>query len=849
MRMDEARSRAQEFVGRRQELDHALHALQAGVGVVVIGRRGSGRTRFMRELTERVDGAIHPALWVGEDLPQLSADQAVRWAEAVRARQIIPVASMLEGSRLPEPIAHLQRDEALTTIELGPLSARELLAVAEARLAGRLDPACVPTFIPSAGGGHLAALAEAIGAAQAAGALTRIGDTWRLMSPVPRSESLRVLILSHLGVDPDSSSDETETILDVLALASDLSLAAMDELLSRLGVLSGVEEMLERLEASGVIEAGSGTSGPTLRLRDAIDELAIPLTLGVLRRRRLSTALVETLSARSPTDLTTGELVAYARYGLEDGVRVPGPILTRAARASLRTANAPLSLHFAAAALAAGEGFAAEMAMASAEAQNGAADRALTRLARITAEAADDLQRTEAVAAMVRHVRRYAVEALEIIDGESIGLLALPDARRSALKGLMLYSLGDPTAALELIEPALPGLSGLELAEALFHVGAVHLIMGRTTRAEVALDEAEEAYLAVGADTSDLQMARSTVDVLRGRMDRSLTAVREFRDQAEAFGQPVAQGVCGWTLGNLLVSAGSVRDAIDEFRSAIRIMEEAGLTGTLALVRMDLALALALAGHEAEAIDALPWAGPDDHGLGFGATGKYLQVEGWIHAAAGRRSEARASFVRASHALSAGRFPLPALAALIDAARINGASPLLPHIEELGRDMDGECVEVALRFARALAARDSLDTADVVGALALAREFDEIGAASREIGQLIVSAEALDHAAGLHLLGHDDRSAAASRRLRDLRITAAGLERLPLVPLTSSSPLSERELEVAALAARGLSNREIAESLVLSVRTVETHLQRVYHKLGVRRRNELARVLTTEDDA
>ncbi|MCP9994316.1 helix-turn-helix transcriptional regulator [Streptomyces albogriseolus] len=50
---------------------------------------------------------------------------------------------------------------------------------------------------------------------------------------------------------------------------------------------------------------------------------------------------------------------------------------------------------------------------------------------------------------------------------------------------------------------------------------------------------------------------------------------------------------------------------------------------------------------------------------------------------------------------------------------------------------------------------------------------------------------------------------------------------------------------MAALAAGGLSNREIADRLVVSVRTVENHLHRVYHKLGVVQRAALSELLVT----
>jgi DNA-binding NarL/FixJ family response regulator len=54
-----------------------------------------------------------------------------------------------------------------------------------------------------------------------------------------------------------------------------------------------------------------------------------------------------------------------------------------------------------------------------------------------------------------------------------------------------------------------------------------------------------------------------------------------------------------------------------------------------------------------------------------------------------------------------------------------------------------------------------------------------------------------------------------------------------------SPGLTEREREIAGLVSRGMANREIAEKLVLSVRTVETHVSRVLTKLGLRTRGEL----------
>jgi DNA-binding CsgD family transcriptional regulator len=59
----------------------------------------------------------------------------------------------------------------------------------------------------------------------------------------------------------------------------------------------------------------------------------------------------------------------------------------------------------------------------------------------------------------------------------------------------------------------------------------------------------------------------------------------------------------------------------------------------------------------------------------------------------------------------------------------------------------------------------------------------------------------------------------------------------------SVEPLTVREREVALLAAGGFSSREVGQRLHLSTRTVDTHLARVYRKLGITGRTELAPAL------
>ena len=58
---------------------------------------------------------------------------------------------------------------------------------------------------------------------------------------------------------------------------------------------------------------------------------------------------------------------------------------------------------------------------------------------------------------------------------------------------------------------------------------------------------------------------------------------------------------------------------------------------------------------------------------------------------------------------------------------------------------------------------------------------------------------------------------------------------------TTIEGLSETELRVAQLVAEGKSNKEVAAELYVSVRAVESNLSKVYAKLGIRSRTELAR--------
>jgi len=61
----------------------------------------------------------------------------------------------------------------------------------------------------------------------------------------------------------------------------------------------------------------------------------------------------------------------------------------------------------------------------------------------------------------------------------------------------------------------------------------------------------------------------------------------------------------------------------------------------------------------------------------------------------------------------------------------------------------------------------------------------------------------------------------------------------------SSRELTPTERRIAQLVGEGKKNREVAEALFISVKTVEANLSRIFHKLGVRSRTKLTRQIAT----
>ena len=145
--------------------------------------------------------------------------------------------------------------------------------------------------------------------------------------------------------------------------------------------------------------------------------------------------------------------------------------------------------------------------------------------------------------------------------------------------------------------------------------------------------------------------------------------------------------------------------------------------------------------------------------------------------------------------------------------------------------MTGSAREAQRAHARATAARDPL-----------ALEASSRALVTAGLGGYAV--DAMASAIRAHR-ARDDAMATmhALERLRFLRAQFPHYDS-PVARGLDRPALTEREAEIARLASLGNSDRDIAAELGIAVRTVETHLSRVYGKLAVRGRGELGPVLT-----
>lgn len=365
------------------------------------------------------------------------------------------------------------------------------------------------------------------------------------------------------------------------------------------------------------------------------------------------------------------------------------------------------------------------------------------------------------------------------------------------------------------------------------------------------------------ADLSNLDWSWGTLSMhiaLASFNERFNEAERAFGvafDAAERVGAPMATVALAITYAGGLVRTGRLRDALDMVDHADILIE---LTPTLtpwsAWVRSLILFEMGRVDDSESACNRLAdLLGEDEQSLPMLRLWLY-RLRGGLLARRGRIDDACGLFERAEALAEAAGIIEPCVvpwmgeAAMVylAAGRVDDATRLAGWLEQ--RSAGFPCrwpKATAARIQARIAAHDDrpqqaeryfhaaaamLDSRAMP--LAEARVLLDYGAFLRRqseprrarplLGKALQSAEAAE-AGGLARDIQAELAAAGGRRLRKQH----------------PDELTPQESRVAALAGQGLSNDQIARAMVVSIKTIETHLHRVYDKLGLESRRELIR--------
>ncbi|WNG93754.1 LuxR family transcriptional regulator [Mycobacterium sp. ITM-2016-00318] len=745
-------------------------------------------------------------------LHQLALDGSVRIVATVRS-----------GETVPDAITSLWKDGYLERLHLMPFTKDQCVKLIETALGGRVEGLSADLMWESSGGNALFVKHLVEGALEA-GTLRQVRGVWQLRGRTAVTSELASLLDSRVDQLPDN-------VLHALRLLTFCEPMDLDTLSGVAGV-----DAVEDAENRGLIRVVEEHSGIEVRFNHPLFGEVIRRRLGVAAARRLRGEVVRALQGqplRGPA-----ERIRLAELSLDSDQSPEGDLLVSAARDAIALTNVTLGERLARAAVTRGGGLVASELLARSLLWQGKSAEAEETLSAYDPNQMNELELVRWGLARIANLHWSMGEA----EGADMVLDLLCD--RVAHPGLKLVVAGVASAS-RLFENELKEaveLSRLVLASsdassaavewAVFGGALALALMGRGDEVQAVAERGHQ----IGDKVDGLLRYLTAFGEVRalalgGEFDcaakRSADIVR-----ITSAGQYLAWGMANVLVGTVELSRGRFADTVSRMEQTVAALTSESAASWSFPARLLLAqsyCALGRADAGAKMVAELR----TRSGKHVAVFGPQLRIaESWLAAAEGNVSAAIEVALDAARLASDSAQSAIEMLALHDAVRFGDRS-CLDRLADVAAGAGGRLASMIAAHATAVRDRDA------AGIFAAAQQFEQIGA-------LLSAADASAQAAvAFEACGDRRRSMESAAAATRLAAECGGI-RTPALELAAHPlPLTVREREIANLVAAGLSNKEIADRLVVSVRTVEGHLYRACIKLDISDREDLAAMIRT----
>ncbi len=806
------------------------------------GEHGELLRRYLQAVVEGAEG--RPLVVFVDDAHLLDAGSATLVHQLALTRAATVVATVRSGEAVPDPVVALWKDGPAERIEVGVLDDDDDRRAAgrRARRAGGAGDS-VRQLAERCKGNPLFLRELVTGALETGALVEEVVGIWRLRGALQPTSRLVELVAQRLG----DLTDPERTVLELLTLGEPLDQATLAALTDPAAV--------ETLERRGLITSRVDGRRVQVSLGHPIYGDVVSVGISALRQRDLARARAEVTEATGARRREDTLLVASWR--LIGGGGSAELLLSGAIAARARHDHA-LTERLARAAIDDGAGFDAHFLAAEAANVEGRHDQAEKELAALAAQATTDAE--QARVALLRFDNTYLLEGraeFPLIDDAA---KAVTDPFwHNELLGRRFFVMSMTSGPRATVDAA----ATLLQRPASGRLGAAHLMVGYSLTRLGRLDDATQlltpphdgsptrpsgdnfdlpgAWFGGATPESDeawdqwaLYVDRARPLIYAGRLGEAEELLTRAYGQLVDHPASEARAFVAMDLALLHLEQGRPMSAFRRGAEAYTLLHQLGRTYAARWPYVAAAQALALTGQADRAAETL--AALEALGLPpfLMAQTELLQARAWTAAAAGDLPAARDQLEAAAELGEEIGDLIGATSALHGLARLGRARHVAARLAALADDVDGDLVTTRAAYANAIAARDSEALAKV------ADDFEGFGA-------MLYAAEArADVAVLLRNAGEARKGAAAGQHAIRLLALCEGAATPPVETLSARVHLTPGELDSALQAAAGRTNKQIADNLHLSVRTIESHLQRAYEKLGITGRHELAEALRNQ---